>query len=106
VIKCKLTATESTAYNEELLLPTSNDTVITLGKEQVWIGKRAVFDKLYPLIFHYGLWDPGTPFAFNSETQFHECCKHQGLQHISICEKDWPVYFSHNPQTFLFGILR
>lgn len=90
-------------------LPITTDTVVTLGPEQVWIGKRRVFDKLCTIIFHYGLLDPGTPFAFSSEVQFHEFCKHHGLDHIIICEKNWPVYFYPDKDVnlaFLFGILR
>lgn len=105
----KALKTEASVYSHELTtneVTRPNDTVITLGTEQVWIGKRPVFDRLSTIIFHYGLFDPGTPFAFNSESQFHEFCNHQGLHHLSICEKNWPMYFFTDiDRAFLFGIL-
>jgi hypothetical protein len=85
------------------------DTVITLGTEQVWIGKRTVFDRLSNIIFYYGLWDSGYSFSFNSETNFHEFCKNNNLYHIGIQEKeDWPLYFydNENLNKYLFGICR
>lgn len=50
-----------------------------LGQNQVWIGKRHVFDKLYPLVFFYGSYMIDDPFTFNSETQFKEYCKSKNI---------------------------
>ena len=84
-----------------------DDTVITLGTEQVWIGKRHVFDRLSQIIFHYGLWDSGQNCSFNSETTFHEFCKHHNIYHIGIQEKTWPVYFYGTEDSkYLFGICK
>jgi len=85
------------------------DTIITLSTEQVWIGKRTVFDCLSNILFHYGLWDSGHSFSFNSETNFHEFCKNYNIYHIGIQEKeDWPLYFYGNDDVnkYLFGICR
>ena len=85
-----------------------DDTVITLAVEQAWFGKRGVFDKLSNLVFYYGLWDSGHSFTFNSETTFHEFCKHNNIYHIGIQEKQWPVYFNsiEDSKRYLFGICR
>jgi hypothetical protein len=82
------------------------DKVITLGTEQVWIGKRHIFDKLSQIIFHYGLWDSGKEYAFNSETTFHMFCKKNGIIHIGIQECGWNVYYTltDDKNTALFGI--
>ena len=85
------------------------DTIITLATEQVWIGKRTVFECLSNILFHYGLWDSGNSFSFNSETNFHEFCKNYNIYHIGIQEKeDWPLYFHENDDVnkYLFGICR
>jgi hypothetical protein len=103
-------------YSEKKLVETSkyfddlipDYEVITLGEEQVWISKRENFNILSQLIFHYGLYDSGFPFAFNSETQFHQFCKHHGLKHIGIKEKEWPMYCSsiEEAEKYLFVIAR
>ena len=82
------------------------DTVITLGTEQVWIAKRHIFDRLSQIIFHYGLWDSGKDYTFNSETAFHIYCTKNGIRHIGIQEKVWNVYYPlplHDTHC-LFGI--
>ena len=96
---------ESSKYFDDLI---PGDGVITLGEEQVWISKRENFNILSQLIFHYGLYDSGFPFAFNSETQFHQFCKNHGLKHIGIKEKEWPLYCSSLEQAekYLFVIAR
>jgi hypothetical protein len=87
-------------------IASKNDTIVTLGQEQIWIGSRSVFDRLSQLVFHYGLYDSGASFAFNSESQFHCFCRHHGIYHIGIVEKNWPVYFTAQDDKFLFGIVR
>jgi hypothetical protein len=96
---------ETSKYFDDL---TPGDGVITLGEEQVWISKRENFNILSQLIFHYGLYDSGFPFAFNSETQFHQFCKNHNLKHIGIKEKDWPMYCSslEEAEKYLFSISR
>lgn len=83
---------ESRYFDTPKLDYTSENTVITLGHEQVWIAERSVFDKLCILIFYYGYWDSGFPFAFNSESAFHQFCKNFNLYHIGIEQQGWPVY--------------
>lgn len=82
------------------------DKIITLGTEQVWIGKRDIFDRLSQIIFHYGLWDSGKPYTFNSETTFHLFCKKNGILHIGIQERNWKVYYQLQDTQCLFGIIR
>jgi len=99
---------ESSKYFDDLTSNTDNNTIITLGTEQVWISKRQNFIMLSQIIFQYGLYDSGLPFSFNSETQFHQFCKYHGLNHIGIQEKEWPVYSSslEESQKYLFTIAR
>jgi len=80
------------------------DKVITLGTEQVWIAKRHIFDRLSQIIFHYGLWDSGKDYTFNSETAFHIYCTKNGIRHIGIQEKVWNVYYPLHDDACLFGI--
>jgi len=96
---------EKSKYFDDLA---RSDGVITLGEEQVWISKRENFNILSQLIFHYGLYDSGFPFAFNSETQFHQFCKHHGLKHIGIKEKEWTMYCGSLDEAdkYLFVIAR
>jgi hypothetical protein len=99
---------ESSKYFDDIVDDINHSTVVTLGEEQVWISRRDNFNMLSQLIFHYGLYDSGFPFAFNSETQFHQFCKHHNLKHIGIKEKDWPMYSSSLEQAekYLFVIAR
>jgi hypothetical protein len=99
---------ESSKYFDDLDSNITENTVITLGEEQVWISKRQNFNILSQLIFHYGLYDSGFPFAFNSETQFHQFCKHHNLKHTGIKEKEWPMYSTslEEAQKYLFVIAR
>lgn len=69
-----------------------NDYVITFCVDLVWIARRRVFDKLSQIIFHYGLWDSGHPFSFNSESTFHEFCTHYNIHHYGITEAHFPLY--------------
>lgn len=55
------------------------DYLWVLGVNQIWIGKRHVFDRLYPLVFFYGTYVTENPFMFNSETQFAEHCKYKNI---------------------------
>jgi hypothetical protein len=80
----------------------------TLGNEQVWIGNRSTFDILSNLVFEFGSWDSGHPFSFNSETQFHQFCKHHNIQHKAVIEKEWPMNFcsEESLEPWIFGIYR
>jgi hypothetical protein len=98
----------SSSYFENLSTDVDDDTLVTLGHEQVWIGKHATFDKLSNIIFEYGIYDSGLHSAFNSETQFHQFCKKRNIKHLGILEKDWPLYtFSQQEvDKYLFSIER
>ena len=96
-------------YSDKVIYDIDHDnTVITCAVEFVWFGKRCVFDRLSQIIFHYGLWDSGDPFSFNSETTFHEFCKHYNIYHISLTDKDWlmNVYTLEDGLNYTFSILR
>lgn len=54
----------------------------TFRKNVVWIGRRSVMDRLYPLLYWYGAYDDGTPYTFNSETQFQLFCKNHNINLI------------------------
>jgi hypothetical protein len=84
------------------------NTVITLGHEQVWIAKRSVFDRLSMIVFHYGYWDSGLTCAFNSEFTFDQFCKHFNIYHIGIEEKGWGLYsYSHaDSKKWLISVCR
>jgi hypothetical protein len=70
----------------------NDDYVITFCVDLVWMAKRDVFTKLSQLVFHYGLWDSGFPFSFNSETTFQEFCGHHNIHHYGITEANFPLY--------------
>lgn len=48
----------------------NNDHIWTFGANNFWIGKREVMLLSKNLIYHYGKYDSGEDFTFNSETQF------------------------------------
>lgn len=56
--------------------------VHTLRKNVIWIANRAAFELLYPLIRVYGDYDDGTPYAWDSESQFAQHARRCGLVHI------------------------
>jgi hypothetical protein len=70
----------------------SKDYVITFCVDLVWMARRQTFDKLSQIIYHYGLWDSGHPFSFNSETTFHEFCVNHNVHHYGITEANFPLY--------------
>jgi len=60
--------------------------VVTFGHEQFWVARRDVFALLGPMVFTYGTWDSGEPFAFNSESFFDEFCKINHISHDRFLE--------------------
>ena len=104
------TLVKTSIYYDDLInnIDKPDDTIITLGEEQVWIGKRTIFDRLAQIVFHYGLWDSGHSFSFNSETNFHEFCRYNNIYHVGIKEKQWPMFFYNSLEihNYLFGIYR
>ncbi len=73
-------------------LQQSKDYVITFCVDLVWMTRRRTFDRLSQIIFHYGLWDSGHPYSFNSETTFHEFCVNHNIHHYGITEANFPLY--------------
>lgn len=82
--------------------------VITFGMEIVWFAKREIFEKLTDIIFHYGEWDVGQPFAFNSEHTFQQYCRILGIKHYGFLEKDFPLYIykKEDIKNYVMVILR
>lgn len=78
--------------------PPTDRIVWTFGPEQIWICRRDVFDVLGPMVFSYGLYDSKRPFSFNSETFFHETCKHHSIVHYGYLEEENQL-FTHYPGT-------
>lgn len=66
--------------------------IITFGMEIVWFGKREFFEKMTDIVYHYGEWDVGQPFAFNSEHAFQQYCRVLGIRHYGFLESDFPLY--------------
>ena len=50
------------------------DVIWTFRKNVIWLGRREVMDRLYPLLYWYGSYVTDSPWCFNSETQFNEFC--------------------------------
>lgn len=107
-IKIESLNQESRYFDKPKLEYMPQDTIITLGHEQVWIGERSLFDRLSTIIFYYGYWDSGFPFAFNSESTFHQFCKHNNIYHIGIEETGWPLYTfsSEDSKKWIFSVCR
>lgn len=80
--------------------------VWTLGPEQVWICRRDVFDVLGPMVFSYGLYDSKKPFAFNSETFFHQTCIHHSIVHYAYHEDDNPLVAHDLDDRWVFMLIR
>jgi len=86
-------------------LPTDR-IVWTLGPEQVWICRRDVFDVFGPMVFSYGLYDSKKPFSFNSETFFHETCKHHSIVHYAFLEEGNPLVSWSLDEQWVFLLIR
>ena len=87
--------------------------VWTLGHEQCWIASRDTFEVFGPMLMYFGCWDSGKPFAFNSETFFHQFCIQHGIVHWIFLEHDNPLFNCFHPGTdqitedpWLFSLLR
>jgi hypothetical protein len=87
---------------------TFDNTVWTLYWELVIIAKRDVFEPLSQMINHYGDWDSGHDYSFNSETAFHQYCKHLGYVHYAYEDPCRNMYYSGdvNECPWSFVILR
>lgn len=70
----------------------------------LWIGKRHVMDKLYPLVFFYGSYDVNKFHNFNPEIQYYEYCKNHNIELLYFCtEYDFQL-FQFQQKTFYFLI--
>ncbi len=73
-----------------------DNTVWSFGHEQIFMAKRKNFQCFGTMILWFGLWDSGGPFAFNSETFFHEVCLHHQMVHWIFMEDSNPL-FTYGP---------
>lgn len=93
-------------YEDGYGTPFTDNIVWSFGNEQVFMSQRKNFDAFGSMVFWFGLWDSGGPFAFNSETFFHETCKHHQLVHWIFME-DTNGMFTYSPDTtHMMTILR
>lgn len=86
--------------------PFTDNIVWSFGPEQVFITSRKNFACLGSMVFWFGLWDSGGPFAFNSETFFHEVCKHNQLVHWVFLEHTNPMITFEPDYTHILTLLR
>jgi hypothetical protein len=101
--------TETNGYDDPPgTLGTLDNTVWTFGVELVILAKRDVFEPLVQTFYNYGKWDSGRKYSFNSETTFHQHCKHLGLVHYAYQDAGFPLYYSGdvNDCPWVFVILR
>ena len=80
--------------------------VWTFAVEMMWITKRKNFDIFGPMIFDYGRWDNGQQFTFNSETFFHEFCKHHGFLHWTFIEDGNPCFTNVLSEDWVYTLIR
>jgi hypothetical protein len=93
-------------YEHAYGTPFTDNVVWTLGHDQVFMTHRKNWDCFGSMVFWFGLWDSGGPFAFNSETFFHQMCIHNQLVHWIFMEDSNPI-FTHEPdETHMWTILR
>ena len=94
--------------------PTGQSTenaVVMLGIEQFWVARRHIFALFGPMVFMYGVWDSGSPYAFNSEAFFAEFCKAHQISYWIYCQGN--LFNTNHPGTdevlddpLVFSLLR
>lgn len=92
-------------YEHGFGMPCSTNIVWSWGPEQVFLSSRAVFQSLGPMVFQFGLWDSTGPFAFNSESFFHQFCIHHSLVHWVFMESGNPMFVT-GPGPHMVTLLR
>lgn len=84
----------------------TDNIVWTLGHEQVFMTYRKNFECFGPMVFCFGLWDSGGPFAFNSETFFHQMCIRNQLIHWIFMEDGNPLFTFEPQYNYMATLLR
>lgn len=84
----------------------ADNIVWTFGHEQIIVSRRDNFACFGSMVFWFGLWDSGGPFAFNSETFVHQMCIHNQLVHWIFMEETNPLFTYEPDMAHMATILR
>lgn len=84
----------------------TDNVVWSFGHEQVFMSYRKNFVHFGSMVFWFGLWDSGGPFAFNSETFFHQMCLHNQLVHWIFMEDTNPLFTYQPDNDHMVTLLR
>ena len=84
----------------------TDNTVWTFGHEQVFLTHRKNFEVFGSMVFWFGVWDSGGPFAFNSETFFHQVCLQNQLVHWIFMEDSNPLFTYQPDEKHMVTLLR
>lgn len=98
-------ATINPYYEHPYGQPVSDNLVWSWGPEQVFLSRRSTFQVFGPMVLLFGLWDSTGPFAFNSESFFHQVCCQHSLVHWEFIEEKNPL-FAYGPSDCMVTILR
>lgn len=79
-------------YEHAYETPFADNMVWSFGHEQTFMTYRKNFECFGTMIFWFGIWDSGGPFAFNSESFFHQMCLHNQLIHWIFMEDTNPLF--------------
>lgn len=93
-------------YEDVWGTPPTDRIVWTFAVEQWWMCRRDIFDVFGPMVFSFGLYDSKKPFAFNSETFFHQHCKEHSIVHYGFLEEGNPVFNTTADMQWVSTILR
>lgn len=86
--------------------PVDDNIVWSFGHEQVFMSKRKNFEIFGSMVFWFGTWDSGGPFAFNSETFFHQVCLHNQCIHWIFLEDTNPLFTHDINSAYMMTLLR
>jgi len=95
----------NTYYEHPYGIPYTDNIVWSWGPEQVFLSQRSNFQLFGPMVFYFGCWDSTGPFAFNSESFFHQFCVRHNLVHWEFMETSNPV-FAHGLSDCMVTVLR
>lgn len=93
-------------YEHPYGTPYTNNLVWTFGHEQAFLSYRKNFDVFGSMVFWFGQWDSGGPFAFNSESFFHQICLRNQLVHWIFMEDTNPLFTYEPDNVHMVTILR
>jgi hypothetical protein len=93
-------------YEHAYGTPFDDNIVWSFGHEQVFLTKRKNFEVFGSMVFWFGVWDSGGPFAFNSETFFHQMCIQNQLVHWIFLECTNPLFTYGPDHNHMMTVLR